>query len=349
MALLTKSPIMQQRPLGKTGLNISVLTIGGLFTSSLAGGATETRRILKRAVDLGINAIDTAPAYADSESTIGQALTGLESHFLMISKLGGRPQPFNARDPKQLQQSVAESLQQLKCDHLDVLLIHEPDRAQQYPWWTSYAPLEGPVLDAINELKSQGQIRFSGLAGTTVTELTALIKSNLFDVVLTAFNYNALFREAAVELLPAATERQMGILDGSVLGQGFLARDYRAAVKQKPVWLSTARQQQFLAYYDLLDQSGLTPVEMGLRFALSNPAISSIPIGCKSIEQLETSVKAIEQGPLSTDILNRLDQIAVMLPYRPFEEPMILPFSKDYFGPNVANVGASVKVGYTSH
>lgn len=339
---------MESRRLGRTDLSVSCLSLGGLFTSSLAGGVAETTRILRRALELGINFLDTAPAYADSEQIIGQALAEVGSGtdwIRLATKLGGRPQPFNPRDITGLRHSVEQSLRWLNREQIEILLIHEPDRPQQYPWWTGYNPLQGPVLELIENLKDEGKIRFAGLAGTTVTELTGLIQSNLFDVVLTAFNYNPLFREAAANLIPQAHARDMGIVAGSTLGQGFLARRFDAELQQSPIWLSPLRKQQFLAYYRLLDQSGLSPVEMGIRFALSHPAISTIPIGCKTMSQLEESVNAAANGPLPQDLLEQLDLIAAMVPCRPFEEPMILPFGKPYFGPGLANLAAATPVG----
>jgi aryl-alcohol dehydrogenase-like predicted oxidoreductase len=336
---------MELRRLGRTDLQVSLLSIGGLYTSSLAGGQAETRRILRRAIELGVNAIDTAPAYADSEQTVGHALEGIDGPLIVTTKLGGRPQPFDPQCIKGLRASVDESLRLLKRDQIDILMIHEPDRPQQYPWWTSYDPLDGPVLELMGELKQLGKIRFTGLAGTTVTEMTSLIQSDRFDVVLTAFNYNVLFREAHSELIPAAKQRDMGIVVGSVLGQGFLTRRADEELRKRPVWLSEVRRQQFSAYYQLLDKSALSPLEMGLRFAISNPDVSTIPIGCKTMEQLEASVAAVAKGLLPSDILQRLDEIAAMVPYRPFEEPMILPFGKSYCGPGIANMGAAVQVG----
>ena len=85
--------------------------------------------------------------------------------------------------------------------------------------------------------------------------------------------------------------------------------------------------------------------ELCLRFVLSNPAVSTVPIGCKTVEHLEASVAAAEKGPLPEDMLKRLDEIAAMMPFRPWEEPMILPFGKNYVGPGSANMGAAVQVG----
>jgi aryl-alcohol dehydrogenase-like predicted oxidoreductase len=340
---------MQRRRLGRTDLSVSVLSIGGLYTSSLGGGEMETRRIVRRAIDLGINAIDTAPAYADSEKIVGKAIRDLNVPILLTTKLGGRPLPFDPLSINALRASVDESLVLLGRECIDILMIHEPDRPQQYPWWTNYEPLTGPVLDLMDELKSAGKIRFSGLAGTTVTEMTSLIQSDRFDVVLTAFNYNVLFREARHSVIPAAVRHDMGIVLGSTLGQGFLARRAADELGTKPIWLAESRRQQFLQYYDLLDQSGLSSVEICLRFAISDSDVSTIPIGCKTTEQLEASVAAVEKGPLPHDILSRLDEIAAMLPTRPYEEPMILPFGKRYDGPGIANMGAAVQVGKAIH
>lgn len=336
---------METRRLGRTDLQISVLSIGGLYTSSLAGGEAETRRIMQRAAELGVNAIDTAPAYADSEATVGQALKGNDAPLIITTKLGGRPQPFNPQDINALRQSVDESLRLLGRDQIDILMVHEPDRPQQYPWWTSYDPLDGPVLELMDELKVAGKIKYTGLAGTTVTEMTSLVGSDRFDVVLTAFNYNALFREAKDTVIAAARKNDMGVVLGSALGQGFLTRRADEEVKAKPIWLSEARREQLLAYYQFLDEAGMTAAELCLRFVVGNPDISTLPIGCKTTEHLEASVAAVEKGPLPEDVLSRLDEIAAMLPHRPYEEPMILPFGKTYQGPGIANMGAAVQVG----
>jgi aryl-alcohol dehydrogenase-like predicted oxidoreductase len=336
---------MIPRRLGNTDIAVGRISLGGLFTSSLGKGLAETVRILRRAAELGINLIDTAPAYADSEEVLGQALKHIDHPFAIATKLGGRPLPFDPRDAGALVGSVETSLRLLGRNEIELLLIHEPDRPQQYPWWTSYDPLDGPVFEAMDRLRAAGKIRHTGLAGTTTTELSALIRSDRFDAVLTAFNYNALYREASLEVIPEAVRRNMGIIAGSVYGQGFLGRRFDDEVRRRPLWLSRARQQQFLAFYDLLDQSGLSITEVCLRFALGNDDLSTILIGCKSMEQLEDSLRFAANGPLSHDIEARLNQIAALVPGRPFEEPMILPFGKDYFGPGMANLGAGIPVG----
>jgi aryl-alcohol dehydrogenase-like predicted oxidoreductase len=339
---------MRRRVLGKTGLEVSELGFGGLFTSALGPGFEASRRAIFRAVDLGIDYFDTAPAYADSEEVLGRILREVRGHRLVLStKLGGRPQPFDPRNPEQLTRSVEDSLRLLGREVIDVLFVHEPDRPLQYAWWTDPEAVHGPVIGVMEDLKRRGLVRFTGLGGTTTTEMAHCIRSGRFDVLLTAINWSALFREAEHEVLPAARERGMGVVLGSVLQQGALGRRYDEVVRRKPAWLSKPRQQQLLAFYAFLDEVGMPIAELALRFALSCPGFGSILIGPKTAEQVEQSVAAVAKGPLPADVLARLDGIAARVPFRPFEEPMILPLNRpdDYHGPGLANLGAGAPVG----
>lgn len=339
---------MQRRPLGKTGLLISPLTLGGLFTSDLGGGVDATAQTLTRAFDLGINFIDTAPAYANSEETLGKALkrvANVPDDLVISTKLGGRPQPFDPRDPAALAASAEESLRLLGRDTIDVMIIHEPDRPGQYGWWTDPQRVDGPVMEVLDKLKKQGKIRYTGLGGTTVNEMHHLVASGQFDVLLTAFNYSLLYREASHELLPQARSLGMGVMLGSVLQQGGLARRYDGALKTKPPWMSAARFEQFRALYALLDETGLSLPEMGIRFAADHPAVSTVLLGTSKAGHLEAGVRDFEKGPLPGGLVERIDAIAAMVPQRPFEEPMILPMGKPYFGPGMANLGQGIQVG----
>ncbi|MGE5531836.1 MAG: aldo/keto reductase, partial [Bacteroidota bacterium] len=102
---------MQYRTLGRTGLDVSVLSMGGLFVSK-CGGEDRQRAYdaVHRALELGINYVDTAPGYLDSEEVLGEALDGVTQPYVISTKLGGKPQPFNAQDLDQLKFSFAESL-----------------------------------------------------------------------------------------------------------------------------------------------------------------------------------------------------------------------------------------------
>ncbi|HEX5323920.1 MAG TPA: aldo/keto reductase, partial [Capsulimonadaceae bacterium] len=124
---------MKKRVLGRTGLEVSELALGGLFVSSYGGAdVVSAREAVRAAVSGGVNYIDTAPGYANSEELLGQAMNGVQEPLILSTKLGGRPHPFDPRDKKALRQSVEDSLRLLGRDRIGILMIHEPDRPAQY-------------------------------------------------------------------------------------------------------------------------------------------------------------------------------------------------------------------------
>lgn len=332
---------MHYRILGRTGLRMSELALGGLFVASFAAELDEATRAVRRAVELGVNYIDTAPTYGNSEEVLGKALAGVEAPLVISTKLGGRPQPFAPRDRDCLRASFEESLRLLGRETIDLLMIHEPDRPGQYDWWTDWLAVHGPVLEFVEELKQAGLVKYLGLGGTTTTELAYLCRTGKFDVVLTAYNYSLLWREALLEVIPAAKAHDMGIIVGSPLQQGALARRFDDAMDDPRVfWLSKARREQFKALYALADDCGLSLPELGFRCLLSNPDVHSVLMGARSAAEVEQNVAAAECGPLPAELLARLDAIAAMVPFRPFGEPFgigwLLPSPLDYRGQGIA-------------
>jgi aryl-alcohol dehydrogenase-like predicted oxidoreductase len=327
---------MNVRTLGKTGLQVSELGMGGLFVSSLGAEREEARRAVRRALELGVNYVDTAPGYLDSEEVLGYALDGVTQPYFLSTKLGGRPQPFDPQDKDALRRSVEESLRLLRRDHIDILMIHEPDRPGQYDWFPNWQRFHGPVNELLAELKAEGIIRFTGLGGTTAYTLPHIIASGEYDVVLTAFNYSLLWQEARIAVLPEAKEQGMGIIVGSPLQQGALAQCYTEQVERGARWLSPPRRAQFKRLYALVADLGLTLPELALRFVISNPDISTTLMGARSVAEVEANVRSVEAGPLPEDVLDEIRDIADMVPFRPFEEPFGLPFTRPYKGPGQA-------------
>lgn len=328
---------MKYRMLGKTGMRVSELSMGGLFVASFAADKEEARRAVRRALELGVNYVDTAPGYDNSEEVLGYALEGATQPYILSTKLGGRPRPFHPQEKAELRQSFEESLRLLKRDSVDILMIHEPDRPGQYDWYTSHEKFTGPVVELLGELKSEGLIRYCGLGGTTAYELPHIINTGMYDVVLTAFNYSLLWQEALIEVLPAAKKHGMGIVIGSPLQQGALAARYDEQVNNGARWLSSPRRAQYKRLYAFLDEIGMPIHELALRFVISNQDISTMLMGARSVAEVEANVKAVEAGPLPADILARMQEIAAMLPFRPFEEPFFPPFTgAERLGPGMA-------------
>ena len=136
--------------------------------------------------------------------------------------------------------------------------------------------------------------------------------------------------------MPAAHEHNMGIVIGSPLQMGALSPAHEEAVRRGLSWLSPPRQQQFCALYDFAREIGMALPELSLRFVLSDPRVSCALMGARSPAEVEENAAAVTQGPLSNEVLARLDEIAALVPFRPCEEPFVLPLGRAYSGPGQA-------------
>jgi aryl-alcohol dehydrogenase-like predicted oxidoreductase len=322
---------MKYRTLGKTGLQVSELALGGLFVSNYAVEREQGIATIHRALELGVNYIDTAPGYLDSEAVIGEALRGVTQPVIVSTKLGYEPKPFEPQNKDFLRRSVESSLQRLGREQVDILMIHEPDRypPQFFDWWTDKENYRGPVLELLQELKAEGVTRFIGVGGTTPYPMARVLATGHYDVLLTAFQYSLLWREAEWEVLPTAIRLGMGIICGSPLQQGWLSARFDEEVNHGAPWLNLPRRRQFQALYSYLDEIGMAITDVALRFVISNPNVATVLMGARSPEQVEQNVAAVEQGPLPAEVLAALQEIADMVPFRPYEEPYGNPFGKE--------------------
>lgn len=324
---------MKKNRLGKTDLLVSHLSCGALFVSAYGGTPFEEGKMaVRRALELGMNYIDTAPGYANSEEILGQYLEGVEQPYYLSTKLGGRPTPFDPRNKDQLFFSFEESLRQLKRPAVDILYIHEPDRPGQWNWFEEWDTFHGPVTEVLEELKQRGLVRYTGLAGTTVYEMARIVEKANYDVLLTAFNYSLLFREAADTLIPAARQKGMGIVAGTPMQQGWFSRVHDDVIAHPPAWMAPRRVEQLRRLYQLVAECGIPLPEMALRFMLSNPDIDTVLTGVSSAQEADLNVAAMEKGALPGAVLAQIDEIAAMLPYRPWEEPSKIKKRKGYIG-----------------
>jgi aryl-alcohol dehydrogenase-like predicted oxidoreductase len=330
---------MKKRALGRTGLMVSELSLGGFFTSSFGGDFLTSKNAIHTALSLGINLIDTAPNYGDSEEVIGKSLTDyqLKEPVILMTKLGGYPKPFDAQNKAHLMLSVEGSLKKLGRDKIDILMIHEPDRPLQYNWWTDNEKFEGPVIEIMHDLQRQGIIKYIGAAGTTIYEMSNVVRSGKFDLVLTACNYNLLWREAREYVVPEAAKLGMGIVIGSPLQMGALSRRWDDEIAHGAPWMSPLRREQFKRLYKLCDDTGIVLPELAIRYLLDDELLSAILMGPRSKEEVINNVATVDKGPLPRDILKELDLIGEMLPCRPFEEPFVIPFGKKYYGPGLVS------------
>lgn len=325
--------MLQRNKLGNTGLEVSRLGLGGLFISNGVAERKQSCEVIRRAWELGINYIDTAPSYYDSEEVIGEALSSFDADFIVSTKMGDLPaKDYRPQDKEFLRERLERSFRRLRRNHVNMVMIHEPDNPERfYDWWADKETYQGPVLDLLREYRDAGRLDHIGLGGMSTTEMTRLINSGKFEVVLTAFNYSLLFQEAATCVLPAAKRHGMGVIAGSPLQQGAFAKIYDEGLVHHPArWLSVLRRRQFLKLYELVNDCKIPLPELALRFVLSNPDIQMVLTGARSVEELELNVAAAERGPLPQEILDAVGDIYAMCPQRPYLEPLGLYFKPDY-------------------
>lgn len=328
---------MKKRILGRTGLEVGELSFGAAWITCGESGFDGALPLVKRALDLGMNLADTSADYGDSEQALGHALHKINKPCIVSTKLGPREtgsENFNPKDKAGLRRIVEESLKLFHRDVIDILMIHEPDRPGQFDWYNDGISFQGPVVELLEELKDEGLIRFTGLGGTTVYEMTRIMATGQYDVVLTAFNTSPLWREAITTILPEAKKQNMGVLLASPTQQGWLARRYDKEVEHRALFLTPMRRQQFKELYKLCDESGIEMPVFCLRWALGVPGVSTVLTGPRNVAELEQNYKAVEQGPLPDDVNKRLDEITTMVPFRPFEETVgCVLGNPDFWGP----------------
>ena len=159
-----------------------------------------------------------------------------------------------------------------------------------------------------------------------------------YDVVLTAFNSSPLWREATISVIPEAIKQNMGVFLASPTQQGWLARRYDDEIENGAPFLSPARREQIKLLYGLCDECGIEIPVFCLRWALGVPGVSTVLTGPQTVAELEQNIQSIEEGPLPADVEKRLDEIAALVPFRPYEEPFGHKFNQDdYWGPGPAN------------
>jgi aryl-alcohol dehydrogenase-like predicted oxidoreductase len=286
--------VMNYRPLGSTGLRVSEISLGtvelGLDYGVPVGGEhlrppeEQAIFLLNRALDLGVNFIDTASAYGVSEQVIGKALRTRRNEYVLATKLAHIPEELltDSEVRAGVQASITASLQALQTDRIDLLLIHS-------------APVEvirsGRILQAMLEAKQAGQVRAVGASTYGEEAALAVLKDGRYDALQVAYNLADRSMEASV--LPVALEKKAGIVVRSVLLRGVLTHRYRHI----PDGLAALRSA-IEAFQRLAGEQGITLPEIAYRFVLEHPAVSTALVGTSRVEELEAALVYAQRGPL---------------------------------------------------
>jgi len=244
------------RPLGRTGHDVTLIGLGGEGILRTTGRMREAVPVIRRALELGVNYFDTAPAYQQSQDYLGEGLQGARQRIFLASKTHDRSREGSLR-------LLDDSLRRLKTDHLDLWQLHDLRAVEELERIFS----QDGAIQALEAARAQGMIRFVGITGHTAPDvLIEAARRYPFDTALVAINPADRVRLSFIEaFLPVAAERGMGVIAMKVMARGLLLND--------PV--------------------RLTPEE-AIGYALSQQVSTAI-IGCSTLEEVEQDVAAVSR------------------------------------------------------
>jgi len=289
---------MEYTILGRTRFRVSKLGLGGApLGGDFGDGVTDKQAIsvVHRALDLGINFIDTAPLYGrgESERRIGLALKGRRDSVILASKAVLRGEAYSYDNTIR---SVEQSLRRLQTDVIDLLQIHEPDRS-------TYDEIMNGCYPALLKLKEEGKIRAIGVNGRDFAIVVPYLKTGMFDTTQMFSRYMLIDYSAKDELLPLTKEMNIGVINGSVLGMGMLS-DAPAGFMRQHIIDEADRRKAKIAFLRKKEPKGF--IEPAMRFSFACPDIHVTLTGTTSIRSLEMNTSYCDGKGLPQEDLDRI-------------------------------------------
>jgi aryl-alcohol dehydrogenase-like predicted oxidoreductase len=313
---------VDHRLLGGTGVQVSPLCLGAMMFGAWGNpDHDDSVRIIHRALDAGINFVDTADVYSqgESEEIVAKALKGRRDRVVLATKAhGSMGDDANERGNSRrwLAQECDASLRRLGTDWIDLYQIHRWDRETDHD----------ETLGALTDLVCAGKVRYIGSSTYPPSEIVAAQwtaeRRGRERFVCEQPPYSMLVRGVEAEVLPVCQEYRMGVIPWSPLAGGWLTGRWRKG--QEPP--QSTRAQRLPQRYDLsrpenqrkleaadalaqlAEESGLTLIHMALAFVLRHPAVTAAIVGPRTMEQLESQLGALDVQ-LDTAILDRIDEI----------------------------------------
>ncbi len=284
---------MQYRTFGRTKLQVSAVSLGGAYLQGTDPECIQenANAVVCRALELGINYIDTAPLYGSSEALLGEALKGEKRPFYTATKVGFKPEGFDYKSDS-VQRSLENSLELLGLEQLTVAQIHEVNLAG----WERIME-KGGTLEGLRLAQQQGLCQFIGITGRAIPLLAQLAATGEFDTALFYHDYHPCVQLANKEVLPALAVQNMGCVAASVLAgglyiEGTKQHDIIEAIKD-PV----DRQHTQAVLARLREESSSLP-QSAFRYVLADPRVSTVSSGAANVRELEEVVQALEMEPL---------------------------------------------------
>jgi len=292
---------MKYRKLGKTGLDVPVLSfgassLGGVFRST---DDTESIRTVHTAIDAGMNYIDVSPYYGltRAEAVLGKALRSVSRDRYLLSTKAGR---YGEREfdfsSERILRSVDESLERLGTDYLDMLFLHDVEFAEPQQ-------IVEEAVPALELLKQQGKIRFGGISGLPLSMFELLLPQIEADVILSYCHY-ALNDTSLLSLLPLLESRQIGLVSASPLAMGLLST--RPVADWHPAGERVKQYCREAALY--CEKQGIEIAQLAMQYAVQHEQIPTTLVSTANPDNIIRNVRWIEE-PIRTDILEEVLRI----------------------------------------
>jgi aryl-alcohol dehydrogenase-like predicted oxidoreductase len=326
---------MKYRKLGNTGLIVSEVALGTMQFGGRMNmgnlGQEDTTRMVNVALDRGINFIDTADVYSlgESETLVGNALKGVRQEIVLATKVRlPMSENFNRSGATRVNilREVEGSLKRLQTDYIDLYQVHG---------WDSNTPLE-ETLRTLNDLVRQGKVRYIGLSNLMSWQAATAImlqeRLGLEKYVTAQMYYSLVGRGLEYEFQSFAEYHNIGILVWSPLAGGFLTGKYSRA-NPAPAGSRFAEAGSFVPFdkeagyrvvetlKEVASRNNASPARVALAWVLARPAVSSVIIAARKVEQLEDNIGAVDLR-LSDEDIQLLD--AASDPGIPYPKWMVL-------------------------
>ncbi|MEU6425161.1 aldo/keto reductase [Microbispora sp. NPDC046973] len=305
---------MQYRTLGRTGIKVSPYALGALMFATSIGNPDhdDSARIIHKALDAGINLVDTADAYGDSEEIVGKALKGRRDDVVLATKVS-RPM---GDDPNQqgasrrwIMTAVENSLRRLQTDHIDLYQIHRPDPATDIE----------ETLSALSDLIHSGKVRAIGTSAMPASDIVeaqwVAERRGLQRFHTEQPPYSLLNRGIEREVLPVAQRYGVGTLVWGPLGQGLLTgrvRKGRQNELRRAAFSKHLNEERRLdaveQFISLAQEAGLPLTHLAMAFAIAHPGVTSAIVGPRTMSHLDDLLAGVDVA-LTDDILDRIDEI----------------------------------------
>jgi aryl-alcohol dehydrogenase-like predicted oxidoreductase len=305
---------MQYRTLGRTGIKVSPYALGTLLLGAEIGNPDheDSARIIHKALDVGINFIDTSDAYGTSEEVVGKALKGRRDDVVLATKFGrpvGEDPNHQGTSRRWIMTAVENSLSRLQTDYIDLYQVHRLDPSTDIE----------ETLSALSDLIHSGKVRAIGSSNTPASEIVeaqwAAERRGLERLHTEQPPYSILNRSIENEVLPVAQRYGMGVAVWGPLAQGMLTGRIRSGQPTDLVRASLFKVfgderrieviEQLIA---LSNEVGMPIIHLAMAFAIAHPGVTSALIGPHTMEQLDGLISGMDVV-LSDEVLDRIDEI----------------------------------------